>query len=603
MSQSYIPQLPESAPFTPEQRAYLNGFFAGLFSRVPAPGAGAPAEPTVSSPPMEPLTVLFGSQTGTSEKLAKLVAKEAGRHGFAATVHEMARYPLTQLASERYLVIVTSTYGDGEPPDNGKTFWDFLAGASAPVLKQTRFVVCALGDSNYPQFCAFGKHVDERLEKLGGTRVFPRVDCDVDYEDSFAKWVNAALPSLKPGENAEKSEKGAVVMDPGVAGGAGGVGGEGGARYDRKNPFPAALIANRRLNGEGSAKDTRHFEFMIEGSGLSYTAGDAMGVYPSNCRELVAELIQALGCSEEEPVAGNKGSDVSLREALTTHYEITRITPALLKVMAERTGNEELQKLSAPGVNGELTKFLRGREVIDLLLAHAAVKFSSAEFVTFLKKLQPRLYSIASSPAAHAGAIHLCVGVVRYESLGRFRKGVCSTFLAERVTAGASVPIFLHANNNFRPPSGGSTPMVMVGPGTGIAPFRGFLHERRATGATGRNWLFFGDQCASTDFLYRNEMNEYLRGGLLARLDTAFSRDQAEKIYVQNRMLENARELFAWLEEGAHFYVCGDASRMAKDVDAALHQVIQTAGGKTPEQAQAYVQQLKSEKRYQRDVY
>ena len=596
MSQFYIPQLPESAPFTPEQRAYLNGFFAGLFSRVPAgaPGPGATAA-AGASPSMEPLTILFGSQTGTSEKLAKRVAKEAGRHGFAATIHEMARYPVSQLGSERHLVVVTSTYGDGDPPDNAKAFWDFLAGADVPALKQTRFAVCALGDSNYPKFCAFGKNVDERLEKLGATRVVSRVDCDLDYEEPFAKWVNAALASLNGGK------KGAPVMESAQA--AGGSPAEAEGNYDRKNPFPAALIANRRLNGEGSAKDTRHFEFLIEGSGLSYSAGDAMGVFPSNCRELVTEVLQALGCSGEEAVPGSKGSDVSLREALTTHYEIARITPALLKVVAEQTGDEQLRKLSSPGVNGELTKFLRGREVIDLLLDHRGVKFSPKEFVALLKKLQPRLYSIASSPAAHAAAVHLCVGVVRYESLGRFRKGVCSTFLAERVTSGAAVPIFLHANNNFRPPSSGSTPMVMVGPGTGIAPFRGFLHERRATGATGRNWLFFGDQRESTDFLYREEMEGHLHSGLLTRLDTAFSRDQAEKIYVQNRMLENGRELFAWLEEGAHFYVCGDASRMAKDVDASLHQVIQAAGGKSPEQAQAYVQQLKSEKRYQRDVY
>jgi sulfite reductase (NADPH) flavoprotein alpha-component len=599
MSQSYIPQLPESAPFTPEQRAYLNGFFAGLFSRVAA-GAGPLPAAAASSVPMEPLTILFGSQTGTSEKLAKRVAKEAGRHGFAATIHEMARYPTAQLGSERHLIIVTSTYGDGEPPDNAKTFWEFLRGDSAPGLKQTRFAVCALGDTNYPQFCAFGRQVDDRLEKLGGTRVSPRVDCDLDYEEPFAKWLQGALPSLKPGD---KSERNMSVVASAAVGVTGGPESETTARYDRKNPFPAALMANRQLNGEGSGKDTRHFEFTIEGSGLSYCAGDAMGVYPANCRDLVSEVIQALGCSGEEMVAGTKGSNASLAEALTTHYEITRISPALLKTVAERTGDVELQKLAAPGVNGELTRFLRGREVIDLLLAYPDLKLSPAEFVTCLKKLQPRLYSIASSPVAHAGSIHLCVGVVRYESLGRWRKGVCSTFLAERVAHGASVPIFLHSNNNFRPPANGSTPMVMVGPGTGIAPFRAFLHERRATGAAGRNWLFFGDQRASTDFLYCEELDEYRRNGLLTRLDTAFSRDQAEKIYVQNRMLEHGRELFNWLEDGAHFYVCGDASRMAKDVDAALHQVIQTAGGRTSDQALEYVQKLKSEKRYQRDVY
>jgi sulfite reductase (NADPH) flavoprotein alpha-component len=596
MSQSFIPQLPENAPFTPEQRAYLNGFFAGMFSRVPTGAGPVPSAPPSPSAPMEPLTILFGSQTGTAEKLAKRIAKEAGRHGFAATIHEMALYPFAQLGSERHLVVVTSTYGDGEPPDNAKSFWELLAGDGAPSLKQTRFTVCALGDTNYPRFCAFGKCVDERLEKLGGTRVSQRVDCDVDYEEPFARWINAALPALKPGE------KGAGMVVVETTGTPVSVAAEP-SRFDRKNPFPATFRANRRLNGDGSAKDTRHFEFVIEGSGLTYAAGDAMGVFPANCQDLVGEIIQALGCSGDESVPGGKADTVSLREALTSHYEITRISPPFLKAMAERTGDAQLQQLSGPGVNGELTKFLRGREVIDLLLSHPGVKFSPGEFVVLLKKLQPRLYSIASSPRAHAGSIHLCVGVVRYESLGRTRKGVCSTFLAERVAERSAVPIFLHSNNNFRPPAGGSTPIVMVGPGTGIAPFRGFLHERRATGATGRNWLFFGDQRASTDFLYREEMEECRSSGLLTRLDTAFSRDQAEKVYVQNRMLENASELFAWFEEGAHFYVCGDASRMAKDVDAALHQVIQTAGGKTLEQATEYVQRLKQEKRYQRDVY
>lgn len=328
-----------------------------------------------------------------------------------------------------------------------------------------------------------------------------------------------------------------------------------------------------------------------------------MGVFPTNCPELVDELIRALGGTGDEPVPGGKGRDVSLREALTSHYDITRINTNLIKFFADRTGDALLKKCSEPGANGELTAFLRGREVIDLVLAHGQVRLSSVEFVTLLKKIQPRLYSISSSPRAHPGRVHLCVGIVRYESLGRRRKGVCSTFLAERVASGAAVPIFFHSNSNFRPPQNGDLPIIMVGPGTGIAPFRGFLHERRAAGARGKNWLFFGDQRAATDLLYREELSNLRNDGFLTRFDTAFSRDQAGKVYVQNRMIEHSKELYEWLEAGAHFYVCGDASRMAKDVDKALHEVVVKAGGCTAEQAEEYVRRLSAEKRYQRDVY
>ena len=302
-------------------------------------------------------------------------------------------------------------------------------------------------------------------------------------------------------------------------------------------------------------------------------------------------------------MAGGDGAEVSLREALSRHYEITKIPAPLLSALAERSGAELLTRLTAPGVNGELKQFLWGRDILDLLLAYPAIRFAPSEFVGLLKKLSPRLYSIASSPKAHPGQVHLTVNIVRYESLSRKRKGVCSTFLAERVEPKASVPVFVQPNRNFRPPQNPDTPMILIGPGTGIAPFRAFLHERRATGARGRNWLFFGDQRAATDFMYRDELKTLVHDGVLTRLDTAFSRDQPEKIYVQHRMRENARELFRWLEDGAHFYVCGDASRMANDVDAALHHIVREAGGRTAEKAADYVMKLKAERRYQRDVY
>lgn len=599
--QNSIPFLPESAPFTAEQRAYLNGFMAGLFSRTGVtPGASPPAKQ------MEPLTILFGSQTGNCENLAKRLAKEAGKRGFAPTIHDLARYPTAQLGSESRLLVITSTYGDGEPPDNAKSFWDFLAASAAPRLEMTRFSVCALGDTNYPKFCGFGRVLDERLENLGAARVHPRADCDVEFEEPFAKWVDAVLMAIAGPNPGAIRTNGASNQVESALSDAATLRTEGRPEpfaHGKKNPFPAPLLANIKLNGDGSAKDTRHFEFSLENSGLVYEVGDALCVRPTNCAELAEELVRVLGCSGEESVPDRDGREVSLREALLHHYEITRIPTPLLKEMAERSGDAELSRLVSPTANGELTRFLWGREIIDLLQAHAAVKFAPKEFVALLKKLQPRLYSIASSPKAHPNQVHLCVGVLRYDSLGRIRKGVCSTFLAERVSAGGVVPVFTHSNKGFRPPVSGDTPVIMIGPGTGIAPFRGFLEERQVIGAKGKNWLFFGDQKSATDFLYRDQIEKFLKNGVLTRLDLAWSRDQEEKIYVQHRLLEQAREVWDWLEHGGAIYVCGDASRMAKDVDAALHRLVEGAGGKTPEQAIEYVKQLKAQKRYQRDVY
>jgi sulfite reductase (NADPH) flavoprotein alpha-component len=606
----WVPVLPDTAPFTLEQRAYLNGFFAGLFSLSPAPGAVSGGPMSTAAPPV---TILFGSQTGNAEGLAKRAAKETRKRGFAPTVFEMAQYPRENLASETSLLIITSTYGDGEPPDNAKAFWEFLASDAAPRLPQVKFSVLALGDSNYPKFCECGKNFDRRLEELGAQRVAARMDCEVEFEATFPKWLDVALAAL--------ARLGAdTVPHPAEAGRAGcpqpaaGVTTAGIKRragdsapyhngYSRQNPFPARLVTNRPLNAAGSAKDTRHFELALDESGLSYEVGDALGVVPRNCPALVEELIRALACTGEEAVPAPDSREVSLHEALAADYEITRIPQPLLQVVAERSGDALLRKLAAPGVNGELTEFLRGREILDLLLAHPNAKLTPKEFVGLLKKLQPRLYSISSSPKAHPGQVHLTVGVVRYESLRRARKGVCSTFLAERVAAEIPVPVFVRPNNSFRPPTDGDRPIIMVGPGTGIAPFRAFLQERRASGARGRSWLFFGEQHAATDYLYRDELEDFRRDGTLTRLEVAFSRDQPEKVYVQHRMLEHARELYTWLEEGAHFYVCGDAKRMARDVDEALHVLVEIGGGRTREQAAEFVRRLQAERRYQRDVY
>jgi sulfite reductase (NADPH) flavoprotein alpha-component len=375
------------------------------------------------------------------------------------------------------------------------------------------------------------------------------------------------------------------------------------ALYSRKNPFPAKLKTNRKLTKEGSAKDTRHFEIVLEGSGIQYEVGDSLGVFPTNNPALVEEILSVLGFSGDEQVPDTAGNPVTIREALTRFYVITEKDKKLLAAIAEKdpTASHFLPMVTPEG-RAELEAYVWGREVIDPLLAHPFAKFTPEEFVKCLRKLQPRLYSIASSQKAHPTEVHLTVAAVRYESHGRKREGVCSTFLSDRADE-SHVPVFVHTAKHFRVPEDPATHAIMVGPGTGIAPFMAFLQERKASGASGKNWLFFGDQKASTDFLYREELESWVSEGVLHRLDTAFSRDQAEKIYVQHRMLEAAEELFGWLEQGAYFYICGDASRMAKDVDAALHQVVEKAGGKSAEEAAAYVEELKKSKRYRKDVY
>jgi sulfite reductase (NADPH) flavoprotein alpha-component len=583
-----IPTIPENAPFTREQCAWLNGFLIGLFG-----GSSGGQE---ASKPKTCLPILYGSQTGTAEQLAKRMAVEAGRRDFEPRLMEMNAHGAIDLKQEKRLLLVTSTWGDGDPPDNAVAFWNYLNSDQAPRLDHLEYSVLALGDRNYANFCAAGKKFDARLEQLGAKRVHPCVECDTDYEAPATEWMNAVWSKLvadTPGKYAaapvtDAESKNLPVSPPG---------------YSKTNRFPARLLTNRKLNGAGSVKDTRHFEISLGDSGLSYEVGDALGVMPTNCPTLTNEILTALNCDGEEAVKLPDSTETALRKALLEHFQITRATKQLLAAFAERSGDAELIKLLEPDNKVHLDKFMHGREVIHLLSAYPNVSFAPAEFVANLPKLHPRLYSIASSPKAHPGEVHLTVAVVRYDSYGRPCKGVCSTFLAERADASTPVPVYVQSSHGFRLPQNPDAPVIMIGPGTGIAPFRAFLEERRAAGAKGKNWLFSGDQRRATDFLYRDELEAALRDGHLKRLDTAFSRDQAEKIYVQHRMIEQAQQLWSWLEEGAHVYVCGDAKCMAKDVDAALHQVIQTAGNRPVEAAAAYVKKLKDEKRYQRDVY
>ena len=606
MTPPVLSYIPETAPFTLEQRAWLNGFLAGLFAS--SPGIGAPQLNGSAAPPQnaEPLLILFGSQTGTAEGLAKKVAKESQQRGFAPKVLALNDYESANLPVVNKAVIISSTWGDGEPPDNAANFWSWLNAETAPRLENLNFAVLGLGDKNYSDFCGASKKFDTRLESLGAKRLMPRGECDADYEAPAKVWIDGLWERLV-GQASRLSQ----TSDSSIAAN-GSVQTNGSIyttetsatpvlRFDKSNPFPARLLKNVLLNQAASSKEVRHYEISLAGSGLTYEAGDALGVVPVNCHELVDDLLAALKCTGDEPVKIGE-TEMPVREAFPRHFEITKPTQELITVVGERGFASGLSPLLAPDRRDDLKRWIFGRDVLDVIgLVPAPMPL--AELLPLLRKLSPRLYSISSSPKAHPGEVHLTVSTVRYESHGRPRKGVASTFLADRVGDAEFVKVFVQPSHGFRPPTNGDAPMIMVGPATGIAPFSAFLEERQATGAKGKNWLFFGDQKRAADFLYEEQLTAWQKTGFLTRLDLAFSRDWAEKIYVQDRMTENAAELWSWLEAGAHFYVCGDASRMAKDVDAALHKIIETVGGKSLDEAKAYVAKLKSDKRYQRDVY
>jgi sulfite reductase (NADPH) flavoprotein alpha-component len=545
-----------------------------------------PTVPSVAE--IADITVLVGSQTGNSEALAEQLHSLAAGRGLKTAVKKMGDYKLPQLKAEKNLLVIVSTYGEGEPPDNAKELVEYLFSKRAPSLKQMHFAVLGLGDSGYEFFCKTGIDFDRRLEELGATRIHPRVDCDVDYEPSAEAWMDAVLNelSLRLEANAQTAEP----ASPPVAGT---------SVYSRKHPFPALLLENIVLNGRGSPKETHHLEFSLEGSGLTYEPGDVLGVYPTNAPDVIDALLQTLHFGGTEWVTLDDGHDGFLYDALFRHYEITAITRPVMQKYALLANNQKLDQLLHD--KQKLSDYLYGREMIDLVTDFPAGDLSPQAFVGCLRKLPPRLYSIASSLKQHPDEVHITVAAVRYRSHGRDRKGVGSTFLAERIDEEATIPIYIDRNNNFKLPADPATPIIMIGPGTGIAPFRAFVEEREAVGAPGKNWLFFGDQHFETDFLYQAEWLRYLQHGVLTRMNVAFSRDQEQKIYVQHRMAEHGKELYAWLQEGAHLYVCGDEKRMAHDVHDALLKIVAAEIG--ADNAEDYVANLQKAKRYQRDVY
>ena len=595
------PVVPQTAPLAPERVALLNsllkglqadqllwveGFISGLRATFGA------ASHTADAPLVVPeLTVLYGTESGNSENLADLTVKAAQGKGFKAKAVNMADINVGKLKDIQNLLLIVSTWGEGDPPETATDFYEAFMGDQAPKLPNTRYSVLGLGDTSYEEFCKMGIDFDARLEGLGAKRIYNRVDCDVDFDDDFAKWHKGALGML---EVEAKPPSSVAVSAPAVAAAP--------VKYSRKNPYPSELTERVILNGEGSAKETIHLEFNLEGSGLEYETGDALAVVPHNAEDVVNAIIETTKLVADAPVR-IKEQEYTLKEALTSQFDVTAISLPVLKRYNEIANDTKLAAMLDPAKKTDLQAYLDGREIIDILNDFPAKEITANALVGIMRKLPPRLYSIASSPKAHPGEVHLTVGVVRYDTHGRQRKGVCSTYLSDRIALGDKADVFVTANKHFKIPADNDAPMIMVGPGTGIAPFRAFVEERKAVGAKGQNWLFFGDQHYLTDFLYQTEWQDYLADGVLTKLDVAFSRDQEEKVYVQDRMRENSKELYAWLEKGASFYVCGDASRMATDVDMALHEIIEKEGCKNKEEAAAYVKKLKTDKRYLRDVY
>ncbi|NBB08182.1 bifunctional nitrate reductase/sulfite reductase flavoprotein subunit alpha [Pseudomonas sp. SLFW] len=524
------------------------------------------------------LTLLWASQTGNAETLAKGFGSRLRSAGVPVQVSAMDSFSAKRLSEVSNIALISSTFGDGDSPDNGQGFWQALS-AQQQRLESLRYAVLALGDPSYDRFCQHGRNLDQRLSELGATPLVNRVDCDGDFQASGEMWFKALQQALALELPAAEMQE--TISD----------------QPTRTRPHHARLSINRRLNGQGASKDTRQFALTIGDSGMTYEAGDALGVWPRNCPALVDEVLDLTGLKGEQPVNVAKAGDVPLRQALTEYLEIARPTPEMLNFIAERSGSQELKVLLGESLRGELKSWLWGRQLADVLREYP-IQCSAQALLEQLKPLQPRLYSIASSSKAHPDEVHLTVSAVRYGK----RKGVSSTFLADRADD-SPVPIFLQPTQHFRPPRDGDVPMIMIGPGTGVAPFRAFLQERQARGDRGANWLFFGEQHAATDYYYRDELQGMQKGGLLNRLSLAFSRDQAEKIYVQHRIRQQGAELWRWLQNGAHLYICGDATHMAKDVDQALRDVIATQGGLSEERAVEHLRQLVEQKRYVRDVY
>lgn len=579
---------------TPLQLAWLSGYAWSQASGVEQPlvGQHLAANLTVLSAEPFSITVLSGSQTGNAKSVADKVAAELTEAGIAVKRVALKDYKAKTIADEKYLLLVTSTQGEGEPPEEGVVLHKLLNGKKTPKLTELQFAVLGLGDSSYPNFCQAGKDFDQRFAELGATRLFERVDADLDYSATAEQWIRDIVAIIK-----EKAAQASPVVQSIATATTAPVAKE--SQYNKANPFPATLITNQKITGRQSDKDVRHLEFDLAGSDLHYQAGDALGVWFDNDPKLVDEILSLAQIDPTTEVTIERKTQ-TISTALLSHLELTQNTPAFVKGYAALANNEQLNDLVAD--NQALQELVQRTPIVDVLHKFPA-KLTAEQLVSLLRPLTPRLYSISSSPAEVGEEVHLTVGVVRFEHEGRARSGAASSFLADRVEEDGAVRVFVEHNDNFRLPNDMTKPIIMVGSGTGVAPFRAFMQQRVADEASGKNWLIFGNPHFASDFLYQTEWQQFAKEGFLHKYDFAWSRDQEKKIYVQDKIRENSTALWQWLQEGAYFYVCGDASKMAKDVEQALLDVIAKEGNLSPDEAEDYLNELREEKRYQRDVY
>ncbi len=593
-----VPFLPKNAPFaaedinvlnqlvqrsTPLQRSWLSGFLAGL-DAAHGQSVGAVAPAAQAPRPRQPLTILYGSESGNAETLALKAKKLAAKQNFDVRVVDMADADLATLAKAKNLIVYISTWGEGDPPQRAADFYKAILSEDAPRFDGVRFAVLALGDTAYVNFCQTGREVDKRLEALGGIRAADRVDLDLDFQKAAAAWTDKALETIAPAEPAGSATVVHVDFKAPVAADE-----DDEPRFTAENPAEAEISELINLNGTGSTRETWHAEFAVEDPGFIYKPGDAIGLFPENDPELAEDLLKAVG------LAG----DAALKKKLVESYDITTLSRPLVDAYAKLTGSKGVAKLLE---EGELARFAADRQLIDLFESFPE-KLAGDQFLKLLRPLPGRLYSVASSLKAHPGEAHLLVGAVRWSSHGRARKGVTSTYLADRCKVGSKARIYVKPNRHFGLPADGDRPIIMIGAGTGVAPYRGFIEERAETGAKGKSWLFFGERNFSNDFLYQLEWQDHLASGTLSRIDVAFSRDQPEKIYVQTRLWERRAELQKWLDEGAHIYVCGDEKGMAKDVDVTLARILAETANGDEEAGRAKLKDLAKAGRYQRDVY
>ena len=581
------------AALNPLQLAWLSGYcWSQAGGQAVQPGIGAPAA-AAPAPAAEPLrvAVISASQTGNARKVAAELQQRLAAAGVNAVHAAAADYKPKNIAGEQLVLLVTSTQGEGEPPEEALSLYKLLSGKKAPQLSGLKFAVLGLGDSSYPMFCGAGKSFDELLAKLGGERLLERQDCDLEYQAEAAAWLDKIVPlvgSLAAAPAAAATGTGNASGSPAPAAPA--------SAYNKANPFPATLLARQKITGRDSEKDVRHIEIDLSGSGLQYRAGDALGVWFENDPAVVDEILAAVSLKGDEPVnAGGRGKTV--REALLHDWEIGLNTPQFVQGYAEISGNPELKQAAA-----DASAYAAANPIAGIVSQYPAA-LTAEQLAGLLRPLAPRLYSISSAPEEVGEEVHLTVGVLRYEHNGIPRTGAASGFLGERLEEEGSVRVFVEENPRFRLPENPETPVIMIGAGTGVAPFRAFMQQRAANGDSGKNWLIFGNQHFTQDFLYQTEWQGWAKDGLLNKYDFAWSRDQEEKIYVQHKIREEAAELWQWLQQGAHIYVCGDASRMAKDVEQALLDTIAEQGGLSADDADEYLDNLRQEGRYQRDVY